>query len=407
MRLIRTSNLELVNFIANDVPKYAILSHTWGAEEVTLQEFVAQTATYKLGYQKVQGFCALCVQRAVEWAWIDSVCIDKTNSVELSEAINSMFQWYQRSSLCIAYLSDVSICQVGEEPSISNSMWFTRGWTLQELLAPNKVEFYSHGWNRIGDKVTLQKAITRITGIDPAYILAAKNVGLACVAQRMSWASKRQTTREEDAAYCLLGLFRVNMPLLYGEGGTRAFMRLQEEIIKTSADHTIFAWFANEEAFPEGASIFRHCNSGLLAPSPAFFASSHSVRRRIKASALDVRFLAFGSSNPYQMTNRGLQIEVPMGQWKCNDDCCAQEPSPCLLGALDCYFKGTSNLSIALHIRAQKFAMYTDGEMWQISDSDVERIHLDKKSAVSFEHLSSSHLETVFVRRGIPSQVDE
>ncbi|KAF2822497.1 HET-domain-containing protein [Ophiobolus disseminans] len=238
MRLLHTSTLKLVNFLADDVPPYAILSHTWGTEEVTFQEFVAQPAGHKAGHEKIKSFCKLCAQRSIDWAWVDSCCINKENNVELSEAINSMFQWYQRSSLCIAYLSDL---QGGMEQSISNSAWFTRGWTLQELLAPSIVEFYCHGWSKIGDKISLQKTITKATGIDASYIHAAKNIGLACVAQRMSWASRRRTTREEDAAYCLLGLFRVNMPLLYGEGGTRAFLRLQEEIMKFSADQTIFA----------------------------------------------------------------------------------------------------------------------------------------------------------------------
>lgn len=351
MRLIQTSTLTLHHFHDQEIPEFAALSHTWGAEEITFQEFESKSSTHKFGYEKVSLFCSLCVQRNIQWAWADTVCIDKTNSAELSEAINSMFLWYRRSIVCFAYLDDLSQL-TGPDPSsweehFKKSKWFTRGWTLQELLAPNNVEFYTQQWVKIGDKLSLQKLLTELTGIDASYLKASKNIGLACIAQKMAWASKRQTTREEDRAYCLLGLFRVNMPLLYGEGGTRAFLRLQEEILKVSADHTIFAWFANAEAFPEGVEFFRECSSGLLAPSPSFFAASYNVRRRLQEFRIDKRFLALGSQQPYQMTNRGLQIELPLTRWKCDDEKCGGATS-CQLAVLNCYCKRSWNTNTTL-----------------------------------------------------------
>ncbi|KAH7372251.1 heterokaryon incompatibility protein-domain-containing protein, partial [Pyrenochaeta sp. MPI-SDFR-AT-0127] len=246
MRLINVQTLDLVEFVEPDIPNYAILSHTWSSDEVSLHDFVTKASQQSQGYQKVASFCAVCLQLGLAWAWVDTCCIDKSNGAELSEAINSMFRFYKNSNTCIAYLSDVPAPQNtpwdrDDNHTFQKSKWFTRGWTLQELLAPKRVVFYSSEWKSIGEKSSLTEVIATASGIDENYIRTPKNVGLACVAQKMSWVSRRQTTREEDMAYCLLGLFRVNMPLLYGERG-RAFLRLQEEILKVSADHTIFAW---------------------------------------------------------------------------------------------------------------------------------------------------------------------
>ncbi|KAF2654848.1 HET-domain-containing protein, partial [Lophiostoma macrostomum CBS 122681] len=232
-------------------------------------------------------------------------CIDKTNGVELSEAINSMFSWYRNADTCLVYLKDVywKLDDVPKDTTLSDMAiqrfigraWFTRGWTLQELLAPTSITFFNKDWENIGDRDTLQEFITE-----------------------MSWASLRETTREEDSAYCLLGLFGVNMPLIYGEGGTRAFIRLQEELIKSSADHTIFAWYiktvapdppVKASARAPGREAFEAGNggSGLLAQSPKYFACSGRIRRRLLLKAADTRFLKLVSRNPYHMTNRGFK----------------------------------------------------------------------------------------------------
>ena len=177
------------------------------------------------------------------WVWIDTCCINKESSTELSEAINSMFAWYIHSEVCYAYLSDVPADDDmhAEDSAFRKARWHTRGWTLQELLAPALVVFYSSDWKRLGTKEELADLLEDITDIYACYLTRKESLVLASVAERMSWASNRHTTRIEDEAYCLLGLFGIVLPTLYGEG-RRAFLRLQQEIAKQSIDTSIFAW---------------------------------------------------------------------------------------------------------------------------------------------------------------------
>ena len=230
MRLLNTYTLKLREFAAKKAPLYAILSHTWEEEEVTFQDIQhLPTARKRKGFDKVQKCCEQAIRDGFGWVWIDTCCIDKSSSTELSEAINSMFQWYKNSTVCYAYLTDVKYQFPDiDEFEFKNCRWFTRGWTLQELIAPLTIEFYASDWSEIGTKLTLEDWIASRTGIPP-HILLSDSPSSCTVAQRMSWASDRVTTRVEDMAYCLLGIFNVNIPLLYGEGD-RAFIRLQEEI---------------------------------------------------------------------------------------------------------------------------------------------------------------------------------
>lgn len=237
MRLINTSTRKVEEFWRN-VPKYAILSHTWDEKEITLQE-MQQLAPEKLpGYEKIDRCCKVVAKEGFEYVWIDTCCIDKHSSSELSEAINSMYQWYKEAQVCITYLSDVLSADNPSRllSSFKTCKWFKRGWTLQELIAPSMVEFYGRNkegdWTEIGTKLSLQRAIFEATGI-PIEVLKTGDVRDISVAKRMSWASRRETTREEDRAYSLMGLFDINMPMVYGEG-KRAFVRLQEEIMKIS-----------------------------------------------------------------------------------------------------------------------------------------------------------------------------
>ncbi|PMD15037.1 hypothetical protein NA56DRAFT_355959 [Hyaloscypha hepaticicola] len=177
----------------------------------------------KAGYKKVRYACEQAISDDYEYVWIDTCCIDKSSSAELSEAIHFMFQWYQNAGVCYAYVEDVQLENFG------TSRWFTRGWTLQELLAPAEVIFFGSEWTRLGTKSDLANQIITVTRIDEKALLHQDQLKKKSVAQRMSWASRRETTRLEDAAYCLLGIFGVNMPLLYGEG-KNAFFRLQEEL---------------------------------------------------------------------------------------------------------------------------------------------------------------------------------
>ncbi|KAH9203299.1 vegetative incompatibility protein HET-E-1 [Leptodontidium sp. 2 PMI_412] len=239
MRLLQFNNdgdVSLTEFLEYDIPEYAILSHRWEAGEVTFKDLTDGTSEGKAGYSKIQ-FCGEQARRdKLEYFWVDTCCIDKSSSAELSEAINSMFRWYQEAARCYVYLSDVSIrkrkaSECTWESAFRASKWFTRGWTLQELLAPRSVEFFSWEGSRLGNKTTLEQQIHEITGI-PTTALREYPLPQFDVDERFSWAKSRQTTRGEDKAYSLFGIFDVQMPLLYGEGEVKAFQRLREAIDK-------------------------------------------------------------------------------------------------------------------------------------------------------------------------------
>ena len=247
MRLLTVEHhgeFSLTKDLIVNIPPYAILSHTWGADtdEVTFRDLIDGTGKSKAGYDKIR-FCGEQTRRdCLQYFWVDACCIDKSNSTELSEAINSMFRWYRNAAKCYVYLSDVmrsafvvnnKLNQLPWDLAFRESRWFTRGWTLQELIAPAAVEFYSKDWEKIGNKASLENHIHKITGI-PVKALRGNPLSGFSVSERMSWAGSRQTTREEDRAYSLLGIFDAYMPLIYGEGGEKALKRLREEIDKPS-----------------------------------------------------------------------------------------------------------------------------------------------------------------------------
>ncbi|VUC36749.1 unnamed protein product [Clonostachys rosea] len=217
------------------IPQYAILSHTWGDDEVTYKSILDSTGKWKAAFAKIK-FCGTRAERdGLKYFWVDSCCIDKSNSSELQESINSMFRWYRDAAKCYVYLTDVSSPAEGLngrdiwEPAFRKSRWFTRGWTLQELIAPHVVEFYSKEGVLLGDKVSLEQQIHEITGL-PLEVLRGTSLEDFSVTERMTWAAKRVTTREEDKAYSLLGIFNTYMPLIYGEGEKNALRRLEAEI---------------------------------------------------------------------------------------------------------------------------------------------------------------------------------
>ncbi len=301
MRLLNTLTRKLTEFASNKVPLYGILSHTWEVNEVNFQEMQTGYAKEFKGYEyeKIDRTCSIAAAEGLKYVWIDSCCIDRSSSAELSEAINSMYRWYQQSAVCYAYLADVPSIGNGAQPlssshiGFSESRYWTRGFTLQEVIAPSAVVFLNQDWKPLGSKFSLQRRISMFTKI-PRDVLLKGDVGSASIAQRMSWASSRQTTREEDSAYCLMGLFDINMPLLYGEGGEKAFIRLQEEIMKTSDDHSLFAWES------------KHATGGLLASSPAMFSEAGST---VKADR------AIVASGPIMLNNKGIHLELPV-RWE-------------------------------------------------------------------------------------------
>jgi hypothetical protein len=245
MRLLRyeiDGRLTITSFDDNAIPRYAILSHTWGAdaEEVTFAELAQDDGKHKPGYKKIR-FCGeQAEQDGLRYFWVDTCCIDKSDKAELSFAIQSMFRWYQNATKCYVYLSDVStkkrkledmLTQLSWESAFRSSRWFTRGWTLQELLAPNIVEFFSQEWECLGDKTSLRLLIQKITGI-PCEALNRTPLSRFSVDERLRWKGDRETKREEDAWYSLSGIFDVKIAPAYSEGAASAFKRLKDEIDK-------------------------------------------------------------------------------------------------------------------------------------------------------------------------------
>ncbi|KAM0344978.1 hypothetical protein ACHAPU_006857 [Fusarium lateritium] len=243
MRLLQHDDkggIHLTKEYYDDIPPYAILSHTWGSDEVTFKDFMDGTGENKEGYDKIR-FCGKqALQDGLQYFWVDTCCIDKSSSAELQEAINSMYRWYKNADKCYVYLADVSSPRVGATSNSSrlqwklafqNSRWFTRGWTLQELIAPVSVQFFSKEGTELGNKSSLEKFISEITGI-PSAALRGNPLSSFPVSKRFFWAKKRNTTRAEDKAYSLLGMFDVHMVMIYGEGEGKAFSRLREEIDK-------------------------------------------------------------------------------------------------------------------------------------------------------------------------------
>ena len=258
MWLLSTDRAELHYYVSpEEVPDgYAILSHVWDKKEHTFQEINAlrtrcegtETSPRDLldPSDKIRRCCEVAAAHGYRWVWIDTCCIDKTSSAELSEAINSMFHWYALAKICYAYLRDVTLpadvqTQTWRTGSMTASRWFRRGWTLQELLAPAFVLFLGADWGVLGTKADYAGPVEALTAIPRAVLTLRRPLADFSVAQRMSWAANRDTTRVEDRAYCLMGLFGIAMPPLYGEGHM-AFQRLQEEIMKHYDDSTLFAW---------------------------------------------------------------------------------------------------------------------------------------------------------------------
>jgi hypothetical protein len=247
MRLINSQTFELRSFLPHEIPEYVILSHRWGPEEITYKNIIQNPisdekspARQLQGFAKVKDTCKLASDDGYSWVWIDSCCIDKESSTDVDKAINSMWAYYMKSNICYVYMADIPDALAGWSINFQKSNWFTRGWTLQELIAPVYVEFYAADWSPIGTKLERYKEIAEITTIDRDLLALNKPIDGYTTAERLSWAAHRQVTQEEDESYSLLGLFQIHMPMLYGEGRSRAFARLQEEIYLSTCDDSIF-----------------------------------------------------------------------------------------------------------------------------------------------------------------------
>jgi len=391
--------MELEEFFDDRIPPYAILSHRWEEDELSYQDLQAGRNKHGAGFTKVQKCCAKALTDKSEWLWVDTCCIDKSSSAELSEAINAMFRWYKASTRCYAYLSDVDGVEDGSDclhwPSFKASVWFSRGWTLQELIAPSDVLFLDSTWREIGTRTELVAEITAATGIPgPAFI----SLRQYCVAQIMSWASMRRTSRVEDLAYCLLGLFDVGIPLLYGEG-ERAFRRLQEEIMRNSDDESIFVWTIDpreevmavkklQESIAIGMnnqSLYAVPNEitgagNLFAPRPSCFAHGASILR-------DPIFWR----PPYSLTNKGLRISAMLLGENAEEESKAMIP-------LNCTMDGRSPIAMCV-ARTLGGCIVRSGCVVMGTEVNVKGNDYNLLQAMREDHLSE-----IFISVTFPSQ---
>lgn len=310
MRLINTTTLKLEDILNPDAHPYAILSHTWEESEVTFQEWDnadPEVRRKKKGFAKIEQTCNIAKKQGLHYAWVDTCCINKESSAELTEAINSMFAWYRKAAVCFVYLSDLPAHQPEfPDPLLPGCRWFTRGWTLQELIAPRTLVFYDSQWNAHGGKRLRSYEIQEITGIDLTVLENSEFLRSMPVGRMMSWAAKRQTTREEDMAYCLLGIFDVNMGLIYGEG-EKAFSRLQEEIMRKTNDMTLFAWTCQRSARSAESTVdgpHSQMYRGILARSPMEFVECREV---IQDDSLQM-------NNEATLTYSGLQLRTSLAE---------------------------------------------------------------------------------------------
>ncbi|KAI4230128.1 MAG: hypothetical protein L6R36_000241 [Xanthoria steineri] len=310
MRLINVHTFDMENGHEPDGVKYAILSHKWFESEISFQDFQnlkdVEKANMKrpheslqqnqhMGIGKIAWSASIARKQGLNYIWIDTCCIDKTSSAELSESINSMWKWYRLAVECYAYLPDVDRQDIGSaKEELEDSVWFKRGWTLQELLAPPVVRFYDRHWKSMATKADMASDISSITKISPEYL--GGDLRGASIATKMSWVAKRTTTKLEDIAYCLLGIFGLNMDLRYGEGN-QAFIRLQKELVENCRDESIFAW-TNPDP--------RINVCGLLAPEPACFAESGDITHLSKKAKQRPSIV---------WSSAGIRIAVPVFFW--------------------------------------------------------------------------------------------
>ncbi|KAK0730907.1 heterokaryon incompatibility protein-domain-containing protein [Lasiosphaeris hirsuta] len=425
MRLLNVHSGAIKLIMADkDIPPYAVLSHRWGSDddEVSYEDWQTPpesftTVSSKPGYRKIYYCRKQAIADGIDWIWVDTCCIDNKSSAELSEAINSMFRWYQNAKVCYAYLSDVPTSNNHFQAAEGcQSRWFSRGWTLQELIAPKDVIFYSSSWERIGAKSdpNLRDLLSHITAVEPKYLCGA-DLDEVSVAKRMSWAAKRTTSRTEDMAYCLMGIFDINMPLLYGEG-TKAFRRLQEEILKSNPyDLSLFAWgkivpspsfqlddreyLDGEKPIPWSAEAASISPQSLLAESPSDFEESAYF-----APSLESRYFYFHTKESAAAfpTIIGKGIRLELGQIEGEHVAAYHlakprivQPVPLVFALLLCDYKDSGGASVAipllqwgsrLHGRTREIIVLDKAVRASVADQTKRSIHIEPAKPLGIEH---------------------
>ncbi|KAK1988043.1 hypothetical protein LZ30DRAFT_700659 [Colletotrichum cereale] len=256
MRLFNTQSRELESFNFPPPFPYAILSHVYsspGHDE--WPPYGSAELQEPSHHNIIDKTCLLALQNGLRFVWIDSICIDKRSSAEVSETINSLRKYFQAAALCLAYLFDLP-CETARprEETWKQSLFWSRAWTLQEILLSPRIDFYDSQWHLRGDSSsdTLSALLSRIMGVDTDVIAKKNTVDNTSIARRMAWAVRRRASHEEDLSYALLGIFDIHMSIIYGEGKEVAFRRLQEGILKTTNDMTLFAWTSSDDTLPRG-----------------------------------------------------------------------------------------------------------------------------------------------------------
>ena len=381
MRLINVHTRKFKDFFDAEIPAYAILSHKWGdlEDEVSYADYLNGSKSDSPGYQKIMHFGQVAAESGILWIWVDTCCIDKSSSAELSEAINSMFAWYKASQMCAVYLADVT--DPSDVDGFNNSQWFTRCWTLQELIAPQHLIFYSSDWHIIGEKKTqnIAKLVSRTTRIPERILRQPEILHNVSVARRMSWAADRRASRKEDVAYSLLGIFDVNMPLLYGEGH-KAFTRLQLHIIEHVDDESLFAWRESSNVAPSALH-------SLLAASPEKFIECGNI--------VCVREPERLKSPPIKLTSRGAELFVELLQ---THDRSATQPILFIYN-LSCrtVHDSSSYLEVKIDVDFARQAMFGTCSVALIRKDKAEAF-LRTNASMSFSDLDVMCGQTSYVR---------
>ncbi|EJF67323.1 HET-domain-containing protein [Dichomitus squalens LYAD-421 SS1] len=363
LRLLHTRTLKFQEFHNPHSVDYAILSHVWdkGGEQsyqevldaIRQEHTSSGSSTDSRICEKIRRFCERAAEDGYEWAWIDSCCIDQSSSSEVSESINSMYNLYRHASQCYVFLRDVDDDDDPRQRAsqFRRSEWFRRGWTLQELIAPAVLVFLSKTWTPVGTKDSLARVVQQITKIDAGVLKGYVPLATIPVGVRMSWAANRDTTREEDKAYSLLGIFGIHMTPIYGEGH-RAFVRLQRAILEHIPDDTLLGWgrtlYLNTPAdFGLLSSDHTSANHelGFYAPSPQLFKSTSDLKP-IPQSAL-IMLLGLSSESPYPTiyanTRHGVSAHLPLLYVRHED-----HPIDITLGFLPCLDSRNRLLAVIL-----------------------------------------------------------
>lgn len=366
-------------------PPYAILSHTWGKsedyedivfddipssetfarfldEETQLKRWRGAVSKKNAGFSKIANACRIARGMELDYIWIDSCCIDKSKSAELNQSINSMFRWYKNSDRCIVYLEDLE-----PDGELEQCRWFKRGWTLQEFVAPSEVTFYDKHWDLYGERsdMRLHVSLSSITGIDMDCLQDEAKLASLSIAHKMSWAAGRDTTIPEDRAYSLLGIFDINMALIYGEGGTKAFRRLQEEITKVSSDVSIFAWDPSHPSSPGKADL------DAFASSPDDF---------IKYNDMVPSY----QTQHFTGTNKGIEMTTTLWRVICEDK------KERLMLAIGKQKNGKPDIGIILH-KLSHNVYIRHGNMRPFLDKQIT-----SSTSSSTFYLVSPHLNTAY-----------